>query len=96
MELVHRAVVIVKCIVSCTNQKRAERIYASQISDVLMAISMPQLEQVPAPIKQLAATIVESKKDYINGNNHASSSEDSDDGDNHTHKSSIIIEEVTD
>uniref|UniRef100_A0A6G1SM34 Protein unc-45 B n=1 Tax=Aceria tosichella TaxID=561515 RepID=A0A6G1SM34_9ACAR len=74
MELVHRAVVIVKCIVSCKDQKLAERIYASQISDVLMALTMPQLEGVPQPIKELASSII--KSNMANSTNEGSDSDD--------------------
>lgn len=61
MELVHRAVVIVKCIVCCDDQKLAERIYESQIFQVLTALTMPQLDTVPPVIKELAASIVQPK-----------------------------------
>lgn len=79
MDLVHRAVVIVKCMVSCKNQKLAERVYNSQISDVLTALSMPELQGVPPPIKDLAASIVKTRMDYLNANTENGHS--SDDGD---------------
>lgn len=63
MDLVHRAVIIVRSIVSCQDRKLGERIFVSQISDVLMALSMPQLEGVPQPIKDLAGSIVKMKMD---------------------------------
>lgn len=81
MELVHRSVVIVKCIVSCQDQKLAERIYASQISDVLMALTMPQLEGVPQPIKELAASIVKTRMELMKSNNAESVSDSDDDAD---------------
>lgn len=61
MDLVHRAIVIVKCIVSCDDKKLAERIYNSQIFQVLTALTMPQLDSVPPVIKELAGSIVRPK-----------------------------------
>ena len=75
MELVHRAVVLVNCIVSCQNKKLAERIYESKISDVLMALTMPQLEGVPQIIKDLAASVVQAK---LEANGGPSTNDDSD------------------
>ena len=61
MELVHRAAVIVKCIVSCDDKNLAERIYQSQIFQVLTALSLPQLDSVPPVIKELTGSIVKAK-----------------------------------
>ena len=55
MELVHRAVVIVNCIVSCNNQRPAEQVFESRIFEVLQALTLPQVDTVPQVIKDLAS-----------------------------------------
>lgn len=56
MELVHRAAVIVNCLVACENQNIAERVFESKLFEVLVAITLPEVSTVPKPIKDLAST----------------------------------------
>lgn len=56
MELVHRAAVIINCLVRCENTKPAERVFESQLFEVLIALTLPQMsENVPEPIRMLAS-----------------------------------------
>lgn len=54
MELVHRAVVIVNCLVRCKNPNMAERVFESKLFEVLVALTLPEVTSVPEPIKSLA------------------------------------------
>lgn len=56
MELAHRAVVIVNCLVRCKNPKMAERVFESRLFEVLVALTLPEVTSVPEPIKSLASS----------------------------------------
>ena len=62
MELVHRAAVIVNCIVSCKNPKLAEQVFESKLFEVMLALTLPQVDSVPQVIKNLAATCLKAGK----------------------------------
>lgn len=53
-ELVHRAVVIVNCLVRCKNPSMAEKVFESKIFEVLLALTLPDITSTPDTIKELA------------------------------------------
>lgn len=62
MELVHRAAVIINCIVSCKNLQLAERVFESKLFEVMLALTLPQVDTVPQVIKDLAANCLKTGK----------------------------------
>lgn len=63
MELVHRAAVIVNAIVRCKNPSLAERILESKLFEVLSALTLPEVDTVPEPIKDLAKSTLKLGKE---------------------------------
>lgn len=63
MELVHRAIVIVTCIVSCENKQLPEQVFESKLFEVLLALTLPQVDSVPPMIKGLASNCLKIGKD---------------------------------
>lgn len=53
-ELVHRAAVIVNCLVRCKNTSIAEKVFESKLFEVLLALTMPTVTNMPETIKELA------------------------------------------
>lgn len=54
MELVHRCVVILNSIVGCDDDSLAKKIFESKLFEVLLALTLPEVDTVPPPIKSLA------------------------------------------
>lgn len=56
MELVHRAVVIINCLVRCENPKIAEKVFETKLFEVLLALTLPEVVGVPEVIKSMASS----------------------------------------
>lgn len=53
-EFVHRGMVIVHSIVNCSDTSLAEKIFDTKIFEVLLALTLPQVDDIPQIIKNLA------------------------------------------
>lgn len=101
IELVHRAVVIVNCLVCCDNKNCAERIFETQLFEVLLALTLPEVDTIPDGIKTLVKNILKvgkqrklisdlSKMAHIKIDDDTNNDYDNDDDDDR----GITIEEV--
>lgn len=83
MELVHRAAVILSCVVHCENQKLAERVFGSKLFEVFVALTLPEVTTVPETIKVVVSSILKLGKqrgliDDVSSIKHIENGEDSD------------------
>jgi len=84
MDLVHRAAVIIHRIVSCKEKQLAEQIFQSKLFEILLALTLPQVDSVPGVVKDLAAECLKIGKERklirdVSGMSHISEVVDEDD-----------------